>query len=718
MEDKSFVNLINDDVLNRIKIDPRLREPFKNVMKRMQKYFNANGYTSQRDYKDFFEKYLIGKDFEICVIDDLSNKSVYSSYEKDKHRICIDKRLLSNQQLECALCHEFIHFLVMHDKNVSDGFVNETLTEMLTREMYRYSCRYEPQVKLMNFACVSRNQNIDFSKFLQGYLKESFDYNRNNNFWDYFCNYAELYHKQFAGSMYKMEDAENDKNYILAQQTVFSHILCYNFGEYVQVLEKLRYAPVNDDEHINKFLEKIEKQVIENLFNKEMMKFASLKFKEYHLIREELRDSSPIKLGDKERKLKSILKGLSLDKRVLLEIPDKEKLIKLERFQLPALESKKNKLIYVYVAVYPDGIKVLNNVIKVKEAHDIELRGSYGLHDNVDGTVYAYDSSYLTLPDANRNLNKVMISKIIGDYRKSSKYDEKQEEMIFEYALEYYFDENLKFLNPERRKEIIEDIIKLLDKFFVTINGDRIDVSLMDRDKSAFLGTREVLLDKEGNGLYNDYMDEALMDLKDKYYSIILEMKQLYDCRAKLTYDEYFPKMEKLITELDKIKLQLKSRHFDFIEEEYGDQDFHEKVNDIRRTMQTKQKLENNQNEEQNQNEEKSLESMSLKERYYFIDGKMRSLYDHREKLDDTEYSSAMKKLIVKRDELKIKLDNNHIELDKKKDSDEDRKYYEELCLFRSIMENERLLRQERDRQQAEIDRLRAEGNHRGIRNL
>ena len=286
---------------------------------------------------------------------------------------------------------------------------------------------------------------------------------------------------------------------------------------------------------------------------------------------------------------------------------------------------------------------------------------------NVDGTVYAYDSSFLTLPDANGMLNKVMISKIIDDYRKSNKYDKKQEKMIFEYALEHYFDENFNDLNSEKRKEIIEIIIKIMNKFLVTINGDKIDVSLMDGDKLAFLGTREVLLDKKGNGLYNDYMDETLMDLKDKYYSIIIEMKQLYDYRAKLIHDKYFSKMEKFITELDKIKLQLKSRHFDFIEEEYGDQDFHEKVNDIRRTMQTKHKFAKNQNEEQNQNEEKSLESMSLKERYYFIDSKMRLLYNHREKFDYTEYSSAMRKLIVKRDELKIILDNNHIELDKKK---------------------------------------------------
>ena len=33
MDDKSFVNLISDDVLNEIKIDTRLKAPFKRVVK-------------------------------------------------------------------------------------------------------------------------------------------------------------------------------------------------------------------------------------------------------------------------------------------------------------------------------------------------------------------------------------------------------------------------------------------------------------------------------------------------------------------------------------------------------------------------------------------------------------------------------------------------------------------------------------------------------------
>ena len=46
MDDKSFVNLISDDVIKKKKIDTRLKAPFKRVVKKLQAYFNANGYTT------------------------------------------------------------------------------------------------------------------------------------------------------------------------------------------------------------------------------------------------------------------------------------------------------------------------------------------------------------------------------------------------------------------------------------------------------------------------------------------------------------------------------------------------------------------------------------------------------------------------------------------------------------------------------------------------
>ena len=54
MEDKSFINLLTEENLAKINIDSRLVDSFKRVMKKMQVYFNSNGYTSERDYQAFF----------------------------------------------------------------------------------------------------------------------------------------------------------------------------------------------------------------------------------------------------------------------------------------------------------------------------------------------------------------------------------------------------------------------------------------------------------------------------------------------------------------------------------------------------------------------------------------------------------------------------------------------------------------------------------------
>ena len=59
MEDTSFLSFTEDSIIDKIDIDPRLIDSFKRVMKKIQEYFNANGYTSQRNYKEYLERFLL-----------------------------------------------------------------------------------------------------------------------------------------------------------------------------------------------------------------------------------------------------------------------------------------------------------------------------------------------------------------------------------------------------------------------------------------------------------------------------------------------------------------------------------------------------------------------------------------------------------------------------------------------------------------------------------
>ena len=143
MEDKSFINLLTEENLAKINIDPRLVDSFKRVMKKMQVYFNSNGYTSERDYQAFFYEYLLNpdntKNLSLFLNDEPSKIGADGFYTNDGKRICIDEsNSRKDENLDSTLCHEFIHFLVMRgiiDEQYADpqirfgGFINEALTE-------------------------------------------------------------------------------------------------------------------------------------------------------------------------------------------------------------------------------------------------------------------------------------------------------------------------------------------------------------------------------------------------------------------------------------------------------------------------------------------------------------------------------------------------------------------------------------------------------------
>ena len=116
MEDKSFLYFTQDEVIEKMNIDSRLVESFKRVMKTIQKCFNANGYTSERNYFEYLKKYLLDSgnqnlEFQIESMEDM----VGGYYYKNKHKICINPSRLktSDNDLVSTLCHVLIHFLVI-----------------------------------------------------------------------------------------------------------------------------------------------------------------------------------------------------------------------------------------------------------------------------------------------------------------------------------------------------------------------------------------------------------------------------------------------------------------------------------------------------------------------------------------------------------------------------------------------------------------------------
>lgn len=279
MDDTSFLSFTEESVLEKIDIDPRLVDSFKRVMKKIQEYFNANGYTSQRNYKEYLERFLLnsgGQNMRF-YINKIEPKNVGGFYNRWKHEICINENRLNNsiETLDSTLCHEFIHFLVMHalENGNSDpdiirgGFINEALTEMLTQQMYPTSKAYGAQVSMQKFANLVSGHANNFSRFLLGFI----DARYSSPFWENFRRYANDFQKDFNEAGYiNLAQAQTNENFIKAQRALISLFIQPNgkktIDEYIDNIKKLIDRPVQDREYIdNTIVRQLDKTLISSL---------------------------------------------------------------------------------------------------------------------------------------------------------------------------------------------------------------------------------------------------------------------------------------------------------------------------------------------------------------------------------------------------------------------------------------------------------------------
>ena len=280
VEDKSFIDLLTEENLSKIDIDPRLIDSFKRVTDKLQTYFNANGYTSQRDYKKFFEEYLF-KDMDsklrIRVSDEPSKIGAAGLYRHNQGitEIHIDETYLNNEEtLDSIFCHEFIHFLAMReldsveypDSEIKNGgFINEALTEMLTQQIYPNSNSYQPQVNMLKFANLLTGNVNNYSLFLRGKV----DCKGGASAWNNFYASANAYQLSCADKKFLMRDAINDSNYISAQRCIIqaniSPHLISSFGDYRKWVSILQQRPVIDNDFIDKLFTDMDRSLVSNL---------------------------------------------------------------------------------------------------------------------------------------------------------------------------------------------------------------------------------------------------------------------------------------------------------------------------------------------------------------------------------------------------------------------------------------------------------------------
>lgn len=295
MEDKSFIFFTQDEIINKINIDPRLVDSFKRVMNKIQVYFNANGYTNDRNYKEFLQKYLIdsGNNNLTLCIGPIEDNRIGGYYQFSANRIMINETHLEmqNDRLDSTLCHEFIHFLVHcgltrenSDPEIfNSGFIDESYTEMLTQQMYPNSNSYDAHVAMQKYFNLVNGIVNNYHSFLKGGRTLGIDPHKQNNY----SRAVYLFHQNFKQKGYiDLKEAKSNQNFINAQRAIIDSITKstknITYDDYISIIEKILSRLVSDDEYIKNSIYNLDTVLIKSLKinNKKIEEFLKMKLVE------------------------------------------------------------------------------------------------------------------------------------------------------------------------------------------------------------------------------------------------------------------------------------------------------------------------------------------------------------------------------------------------------------------------------------------------------
>lgn len=293
----SFSDLTKKENLERLDIDARLIPAFKRVMIKMQNLFDAFSYNDVKDYKSFFEKFLLTDNEKEKVgiyvnsLPEIMGGGCIAFYDKARKRICIDEKCFNSPHLEASIFHEFIHFIVLHDldekktdRSIYDGgFINEALTHMFTLLAYPETKAYMPQVKLLEYSNFLTNKVNNYRVFLRGGI----DSKQTSSAWSSFVEHADLYQEEYLSKGFKLETAKKDKNYIMAQryliyQNIHPHLI-RTLDDYNQALLKIQKRVVDDDEFILNFIAELEQSFVNNIVIENKLKESDGLFRDFLL---------------------------------------------------------------------------------------------------------------------------------------------------------------------------------------------------------------------------------------------------------------------------------------------------------------------------------------------------------------------------------------------------------------------------------------------------
>ena len=246
-----FLGLLREENLQKIQIDDELIPTFKVVIYKIDEFFKKNKLLDCKDWNTFFEKFLLSPSEEqlsIVLYKRNTEEPIGGEYNKE------DKILsVSNNNIN-SLCHEFIHFLVMHDSNsfnakISDSnFFNEGMTEFMT------SCI----IGNGNSSCYFRE--FEMSEFYCKLVK-------NKNAFIYFLNDSFAFEDDYSAPSNLIRSSDNFQNFntlssylTIQRELIRNGVNDYNinsFDDFVDLVTIINQRPKYDGDYIENIFEKI-----------------------------------------------------------------------------------------------------------------------------------------------------------------------------------------------------------------------------------------------------------------------------------------------------------------------------------------------------------------------------------------------------------------------------------------------------------------------------
>ena len=547
-----FLYLRRFDCIKKIDIDPRLIDCFKEILLKLASYFEETGLLSARDYHKLFDDWLLSGKFKICVSNEPSKINAAGFYRKSDNVIHIDESCLKKYSyLINTLCHEFIHFLAMHDHSYYKTFervLNEGYTEILARKVLENigAHAYQPCVLMTNFITALNDTNINFKRFL-GELYFDID-GLSKEFKEALSKYFEFGSKNH----FNMEEARNNPDYIEAQRIIIRDNLkkINSLDDLDKFLYSLKYRPCSDEQEMQNIYGEIA-DLLANKLSKSRAKrdFLAKHISKYINSKVNNMESNDINKDDlihkNEREI--ISRVLEIDDAdfdiIYKSIKSIDSFSKIYRFTIDKEAFKSLDLLILrptsmYVVVSDKKLYVFYDGKRIGTVEDFKCPNG----QITDGILYSLNS-LISPAFLKREMCKLLkmrkseteINKIIEDYKMSDEYDILDDKDIKGYALLWYVE---KVLSAEEREELEREIRENFPRMCLFFDESVPFVSLVDKDNNPLYSIKRKFVFSNDDELIrvvlrNDFTEDLPMD-----------DVELYDGKVLVWHESNIPEMK------------------------------------------------------------------------------------------------------------------------------------------------------------------------------